>query len=394
MSGRLFSDVPFRRLFVAQTVSRWGDTFNAVAIVILVFQLTGSGLRVAATVAFEIVPVLVLAPIAGVIADRFPKARVMVAADLWRAALLLALVVGPHDLPIIYPVAFGLAAGSVFFNPASGGLLPTLVDPDRLVEANSALWSAAVVSQIALAPLAGALVGAAGARPAFAVNAASFVLSAVVLRGLPAVETDEAARESWRHQLAEGLRMVRGEPLVRILATVQLLGALSAGGTSALLVVLAERRLDLGPSGFGLLLAAIGVGAAVGPWLLARWLRGRAPANYVFGAFALRGGVDLLLATTRNPFVAAGGLAAYGVGTSTGTVVFQSIIQSRLRPNVQGRAFALFDLVWQGGRLASLGAGGAVADAAGVTTVYLAGGVLLLLAAVVGATWSARMRVG
>lgn len=76
-----FALAAFRRLFAAQTISRWGDTFNAVAIIILVFQITGSGLRVAGTVAFEILPVLLLAPLAGAVADRFPKRRVMVAAD-------------------------------------------------------------------------------------------------------------------------------------------------------------------------------------------------------------------------------------------------------------------------------------------------------------------------
>ena len=73
---RLLRSVGFRRLFGAQTISRWGDTFNQVALVVLVYQLTRSGLRVAGVVAFEIVPVLLLAPLAGAVADRLPKRRV------------------------------------------------------------------------------------------------------------------------------------------------------------------------------------------------------------------------------------------------------------------------------------------------------------------------------
>jgi hypothetical protein len=77
----------YRRLFAAQTVSRWGDTFNLVALVVLVFRLTGSGLGVAGVVVAEIAPVLLLAPLAGVLVDRLPRVGVMVAADLWRMTL-------------------------------------------------------------------------------------------------------------------------------------------------------------------------------------------------------------------------------------------------------------------------------------------------------------------
>src|SRR6266542_204227 len=84
----------YRRLWLAQTVSRWGDAFATVALVVLVFRLTGSGLGVTGAVIAEILPVLVLAPLAGVVVDRLPRVRVLVAADLWRMGLaaLLPLV--------------------------------------------------------------------------------------------------------------------------------------------------------------------------------------------------------------------------------------------------------------------------------------------------------------
>lgn len=388
----LFGVPSFRRLFGAQTVSRWGDTFNQVALVILVFELTGSGLRVAGTVAFEVVPVILLAPVAGAVADRLPKRRVMIAADLARAALMLVLVAGPHHLALVYAAAFGLAAGSVFFNPAASALLPALVEEGRLVSANSVLWTAAVVSQIALAPAAGLLVASLGARSAFAVNGASFLLSALLLRGVPP-DAPSPDRGRWRTQILEGATLVRRHALVRLLATVQLLASLSAGATSALLIVLAGRRLGLGPSGFGLLLSAIGVGAAAGPLLLRAAGRRSASLPWLFGAYALRGAVDLVLAATRQPAVAAGALAAYGIGTSGGTVMYQTTMQSRLPASIRGRAFAILDVVWQSGRLASLAAGGIVADAAGVQAVYVLGGALLLAAAAAGLAGSRRVRL-
>ncbi|MFP5317692.1 MAG: MFS transporter [Acidimicrobiia bacterium] len=379
---------PFRRLFAAQTISRWGDTFNAVALVIAVFRLTGSGVQVAATVAFEIVPVLLLGFVAGAVVDRRPRKRVMVAADVGRAAVALALAVGGEHVALLYAGAFALSAGSVFFNPAAASLLPGVVERDELVAANSALWSAAVLSQIALAPLAGAIVAFAGPGPAFAVNAASFLLSAALLRGLPEGAPAPAAPIGTPTRrladVAEGLRIVRSSRFLGTLAAVQALAALSAGATSALLVVLADRHLDAGPGRFGMLIGAIGVGAGLGPLALRRLLADPRRPSLLFGPYLLRGGVDLALAASSSFPLALVSLAVYGVGTSTGMVTYNSVLQSTVPDRLRGRVFACYDVVWQTARLASLGLGGLLADGLGVRSVYVLGGALLLAAGGLG----------
>jgi MFS family permease len=374
----------YRRLFAAQTISRWGDTFNTVALVVLVFRLTGKGLGVTGVVIAEITPVLALAPAAGVLADRLPRVRLMVAADLWRMTLAGVLPLVDQHLLAVYAVAVGLSAGQVLFNPAASATLPAIVDEEELVAGNSGLWSAAVTSQIALALVAGLMVAAWGVAPAFWFNAATFAASAATLTGLrvataPAVSS-ATAPTGWGQRLAEGARLVVGDPLLRLLAAVQLLAVLSAGATSALLVVLAGRRLQVGPGGFGLLLGAIGVGAATGPLLLARLTSNPRRPALVFGPLLLRGLVDLTLAWTRSLAVAFGALAAYGVGTSTGMVTYNSLLQAEVPAQGRGRVFAAFDMTWQAGRLASLALGGVVADQLGVQAVYVLGGALLLVA--------------
>jgi MFS family permease len=383
--GTILAKPAYRRLFAAQTISRWGDTFNTVALVVLVFRLTGSGLGVTGAVVAEIAPVLVLAPLAGAVIDRLPRVRVLIAADLWRMALAGLLPLVDQHLAAVYAVAFGLAAGGVFFNPAANSLLPGIVDEEELVAANAGLWSAAVISQIALAPLAGALVAAVGVAAAFLVNAASFAASALLLAGLrlpgrPAPTT----AGWWLARIGEGARLLVRDRLLRLLALVQLLAALSAGATSALLVVLAGRHLGVGPGGFGLLLAAIGIGATLGPLLLARLVSNPRRPGMVFGPLLLRGLVDLVLASTRSLAVAMGALAVYGVGTSTGMVTYNALLQAEVAPEVRGRVFAGFDLLWQAGRLASLVLGGVAADALGIRAVYYLAGLLLLVAGVIG----------
>jgi len=172
--------------------------------------------------------------------------------------------------------------------------------------------------------------------------------------------------------------------LLRLLAAVQLLAALSAGATSALLVVLSGRRLGTGPGGFGLLLGAIGAGAALGPLLLPRLTSSPRRPALVFGPYLLRGLVDLVLAMTRSLPAALAALALYGVGTSTGMVTYNSLLQAHVRDQVRGRVFAACDMIWQTGRLASLALGGLAADTLGIQAVYLLGGLLLLLAGSIG----------
>lgn len=306
---------------------------------------------------------------------------------MWRTCLAALLPLASGHLAAVYLIAFGLSAGGVFFNPASASVLPAIVAEDELIAANGGLWSAAVVSQIALAPLAGAMVTAWGVAPAFYFNASTFAASALTLARLrlPAAPRPSAAG-SWASNVAEGARLLLRDRLLRLLALVQLLAALSAGATSALLVVLAERHLHVGAGGFGLLLGAIGVGAALGPLILARLTSNPRRPALVFGPFLLRGAVDLILSVTRNLPIATGALAFYGVGTSTGMVTYNSLLQAQTAPETRGRVFAGFDMIWQAGRLASLALGGIAADALGIRAVYALGGTLLLLAGTIGLT--------
>jgi MFS family permease len=377
----------YRRLWAARTVSQWGDVVNVIALGLLVFTLTGSGLGVSGVVVAEIAPVLLLAPFAGAVVDRLRRVRVMIAADLARVVLALVLVVAHRHLWAVYSLATAMSAAGVFFNPAAASALPAVVDDDELVAANSGIWTAAVLSQIALAPLAGLLVATAGFGAAFAVNAASFAGSALALRGLHLTEPPlPIGRRHWLADARAGAAHLVGDRLLRALAAAQLLAALSAGATSALLVVLAREQLHAGGRGYGLMLAAIGVGAASGPFLLTRLVRQPRRPAVVFGAFALRGVVDLALAAVRTLPPALAALVGYGLGTSAGTVTFNALLQSHVRADLRGRTFATFDLLWQTGRLASILAGGVAADRYGIRAVYTAGGLLLLFAALAGAT--------
>lgn len=376
----------FRRLWLAHAISRSGDAFNTVAIVVVVFQLTGTGRGVAGAVVFEVLPVLLIGPVAGLAADKMPRRRLMVGADLVRAVAAGTLVLAAGSVPAVFAVAFVLSAAATVFNPSAASLLPDVVDQADLITANSALWSVAVIAQIALAPAAGLVIATGGGvRAAFALNAATFVVSALLLLGLrEGLGPASVDVTDWAGALA-GVSAVRANPLLRRLAVVQILASLSAGATSGLLVILAQRHLGVGSRGFGSLLAAIGVGAAIGPALLRRFIRA-ADRRWLFGPYLARGAVDITLATVANPIIAGVSLVAYGMSTSTGTIAYQTTLQQTVPADTRGRAMAFFDIIWNATRLISLAAGAFLADSIDIRWVYVAAAAFLFAAAAIGLT--------
>lgn len=127
-------------------------------------------------------------------------------------------------------------------------------------------------------------------------------------------------------------------------------------------------------------------GAGFGPLVLSRLGNDVRRPGWLFGPYLLRGVIDLVLAASSSFAVALGALGVYGVGTSTGNVTYNSVLQTVVPDRLRGRVFAFYDVVWQSGRLASIAAGGVVADAIGIRAVYVFGGALLLAAGLIGIT--------
>jgi len=377
-------------LWLAQLASSFGDTLHYIALVVLVFDLTGRGAAVAGLVAAETIPVLLLAPLAGVVIDRFSRKTVLIASDLIRAALVVSLV-WPQGAGHAYAVAAGLAAGNVFFNPTVQAVIPAITTPEQRLAANSVAWSTGRLVQIVASAVAGGLIALVGTDAAFAINAASFVASALLIARLriPARAGQVAgnARRGLGRYVAEaraGLDFARRDRLVSRLLAVQTLASLATGATGALLVVLAERHLRLAPSGFAWLIGAIGVGALVGPLIPNALARDYRDARWLFVPYVVRGVGDVFLAVFTPLPVALVILFVYGLNTSTGMVVFSSTVQGAVPDAVRGRVFTLLDATWNAARLVSLAAGALLVDAVGVRAVFWLGGALLATSGVLG----------
>jgi len=377
-------------LWLGQLVSNFGDTLHYVALVVLVFQLSGQGLAVAGLVAIEIIPVLVLGAIAGVVIDRFGRKGILIGSDLVRAALALSLV-WPQGVWHAYVVAAGLSAAGVFFNPTVNAVIPALTTPEQRLAANSVSWSTGRLVQILAASVTGGTIALLGTGPAFGLNAATFVVSAVLIgtlripahAGKLAADTKRGFASFFADALA-GLHYARHDRLVSRLLVVQSLASLAVGGTGAMLVVLSERHLGLPPSGFAWLIAAIGGGALVGPLIPNTFARNYRTARWLFVPYLIRGAGDVLIAIFTPLPIALAILFVYGLNTSTGMVVFNTTIQGAIPDAMRGRVFTLLDADWSAFRLISLASGAVIVDRLGVEPLFWLGGSLLIAAGVLG----------
>lgn len=261
----------FRTLWLASVVSLMGDWFNTIASVVIVQRYTDSGLAVGWILIARTLPRFFLGPVAGVVADRFDRVRVMVVSDLLRAGIVMAflLVDRPERVWLIYALTAAQFIVASFFDPASSAILPGLLnDSDELLKANvlrSTTWSVMLALGSALG---GGFAALFGVEAALIADAITFMVSAALVLGIGRAGDQPAAGLStngWVDFL-DGFRCVVRQPGVAMLVLVKSLGQIGNGDIIA--AVYAERFYAQGGEGagaFGLMLAAAGAGAALGP---------------------------------------------------------------------------------------------------------------------------------
>lgn len=319
----------FRLLFGAHAVSVLGDRMVGLALAFAVLELGGSASDVGLVLACRTLPLVGSLLIGGVVADRVSRRAVMVASDLARVAsqgaLAALLIAGTPPLAIIAVLSGLTGAATGFFNPASTGLLPAVVAPEQLQQANGLRATAMSGGEIIGPALAGVLVASAGPGWALAIDAATFAVSAAFLAGLRLPPRLAREASSFLHDLHDGWGAFRSRTWVWTFVAGAGLGNLVWGAFSVLGPVVADRDLG-GAAAWGSILAAMGVGALAGA-LLAIRAHPRRPlvlATVPFVGFAVA--PALLAAGAPAAVVAAGALFAGGA-MMLGNSVWESTLQ-------------------------------------------------------------------
>jgi MFS family permease len=389
----LASNRDFRRWFLSRSVSVAGTAASTVALPVLVYQATGSAALTAAVVGLEAAPYLVFGLFFGALADRLPRRRAMVRADIANASLAATIPVadalGVLTVWHVLAVAFGIGIGFCWFDSAAWGALPRLVGKARLPEANSLVWSTSVVIGIGSPAATGALMAATRPSLVLAVDAASYLISAVLIASVRTPLTpDRGPRVRLAADVTAGLRFIWHQPMIRTLTFAGFLLAIAGGGTLGLLVVHADQALDVaGDDGrIGLLYAASAVGGLIAAVLLPRTARRVGEGVVSVAGYALFAAAIVLLALATSPVVGMAGWVcweyAYATSITNGINVRQQLTPDEMqgRVNTTGRMIA-----WGGTPFGAL-VGGLVAQASSariayaVLTVPVAVGLGLLLA--------------
>ncbi len=338
----------FRLLLSQAVITNAGDGLTLAAGPLLVASLTRDPLLVSMALLSEYLAVLVFGFMAGAVADRFDRQRIIRAVNLGRALLMVAfagtIVSGTVSIALVLVVLFILGTLETFADVGSTSLIPRLVPRERLGVANARIQGAFVLANQLVAPPIGAFLFAAGMALPFTTDAICFALGAVLVSRIAtsqlAVEETEQPRASLRTDMVEGVRWLIGNPPMRTLALTILAFNVTFGAAWSVLVLYAQEQLGMNAVGFGLLTTAMAVGGVIGTASYGRLERRFSLADIMRVGLLIETGTHLCLALTTVPAVALAIMVVFGahafVWNTTATVVRQRAVPDALLGRVSG----------------------------------------------------------
>jgi len=347
----------FRHLWTGRLISQTGDWFNSVALFTLLLNLTGSGEAVGLVLIIKLLPQFFVGPMAGVVADRFNRKTIMIWADVLRGLLVFGFlfVKHPNQVWIVYLLAALEIILSSFFEPAESAAVPMIVKRRELIAANAlggATWSVTLAFGAALG---GVVTDLFGTNTAFIIDAISFFISAAFIwathiPGLPKPVRDRAKRLSLLEatgiaDMIDGARYLKTNPHVIALLLVKT-GWGMGGGVLLLLTIFGREIFPLGRDGsasIGLLYAARGTGALIGP-MIARWITNDSPRTMrraISMAFFVSAIFYLLFSGSPSLILALLFVIGAHSGGSVQWVFSTTLLQLTVPNRFLGRVFAL-----------------------------------------------------
>lgn len=337
----------FIKLWVGQTISNIGSGISGVALPLTaVLILAATPVQMGVLSALDGIAVLVFGLLAGVWADRLRRRPIMVAADLGRAVLLgsipLAALLGVLHLAQLYVVAALAAILTIFFNVADQSFLPTLIQQEQLVEANSMRGTSDSLAEIVGPASAGPLVQLIGAPFAILFDACSFLVSALSIGLIRTAESGpvpgKARQNAWREGI-DGLRMVRDNTLLRALAISAALFEFFGNFVGTLYILYIVRELHAAPLVLGFLIATGGVSALIGTLIAQRVIRRLGPGLSIGAMLALYGVFGLLTPLAHGPVAFAVGMLFTAQLLGDASVAIYFIAEVSLRQAIIPNAF-------------------------------------------------------
>lgn len=385
----------FALLWIGGFISNCGDWVLQGALPFYVYARTGSALATGLAFITGTLPWVILSSLAGVLVDRWDRKRTMIIADISRGLLLLLLllVVYVHSLFwLVYIVSFVEACITQFFNPASVALFPHIVGKDHLQAANALGSLARSVSRLVGPLMGGLLLALLGLSSTAIADSISYFFSALMIsfvfipsrhfEAKPETAPVKVASKwvtYWRDWL-EGLNVVRKERILAALFLVVVISSFAEGVINALFVVFPAAILHVGPSQYGAMLTALGIGSIIGSVLTARLARIMSPARFLWFGWLGKGLIYLCVFNIRSFPAIMALLILSGTPTVGGQVSTQTLLQTKVEDSLRGRVFSTYIAVLSLFLLIGTGTGSVLAAPLGIVPVLTLGCGLFLVA--------------
>jgi MFS family permease len=402
-AGLLRSNRNYRFTWSGQVVSEVGDHFNNIAVMSLAMQHPKPGLVVTGVFLARAIPMLAAGPIAGVLLDRLDRKQVMIASDVTRAVIALGFIlcIGQQSPWLLYLLSAALMFASPFFTAGRNSILPGIATPDELHTANTMTQTTSWASLTA-----GAFLGAVGAgygfKVAFAFNALSFVISALCISqlkvpgGFRPAQTEHQRREGGLTQYRDGLRYMRGSPLVFGIAMLNVGWASGGGAAQILFSLFGEKVFNAGPVGIGVIWGFAGVGLLIGGAIAYRLGKHISFVQYkrtIAIVYVIHGGAYILFSQMPTIAWACVFILISRAAVAVSAVLNFSQLLRHVEDRFRGRVFATLESLQWSTMMISMMAAGAATIAYSPRTIGAWAGAVTSMTAIfwTWANWTGRL---
>lgn len=338
----------FRRLWIAQIISNFGDWFGLLAVYALIQKHSGSELLLGLIIVVKMLSLAFSSPFAGFFTDRFNRRQLMILSDVMRGILVLGfiLIVSSSQLWLAYLITALQMVFSAIFEPAKTSSIPNVTTSEELVNANilsAASWSIIFTTGMAIGGFATA---ALGTTTVFVINSATYLISGLFIYRAVIPQKEMSKREKYvnrnpLHGIAEGFIYLKNHPQVRIPVFAKATFSISLGALVYMLIIVSEEVLLMGSIGLGILYAARGIGTGVGPVLGRRLFKREEGWIRAIGFFMILTGCSYLLASQMQSLLLIALFVMLAHMTSGSNWVFSTVLLQRRAPDkYRGRVFS------------------------------------------------------
>lgn len=387
----------FRIFWFGQLISLTGTWIQSVAQQWLVLKLTGSAFDLGLVTTIQFTPLLLLSLIGGAISDRVSKRELLLLTQVISGllAVLLGVLVATNTVQFWHVLVIAGLLGTVnaFYTPARQAFVPELVSKDALINAvalNSAIFNGARVIGPAVG---GLLVAALGLSLNFFLNAASFlavIIGLLVIAPRPVRPRGE--NENLLGNVAEGLRYIRATPTVFTILTLIGVSSLFAFNFTTLVPLVARYVLNVGSSGFGFLMAAMGAGSLAGAICLAFFNRRDLARRLIYAGALVFTVTEFLFGLSHSYGLSIGLLVIVGISSNLFTTTANTTVLSQTPSHLQGRVMSVYSLMFLGMTPFGSFLSGVIAERYGAPAALTSGAVVTFVFTIIVFAYRTRHR--